>query len=87
MMRIAAPLLALSFVMGSVTLAEARDMQPPADAMPLSQILAKIEQRPDFRYIDDVEWDDDGYYELEYRTKDGGEVRLKLDPKTGEVRR
>ncbi|MDM7947474.1 PepSY domain-containing protein [Oceanibaculum nanhaiense] len=87
MMRIAAPLLALSFVMGSVTLAEARDMQPPADAMPLSQILAKIEQRPDFRYIDDLEWDDDGYYELEYRTKDGGEVRLKLDPKTGEVRR
>ena len=87
MMRIAAPLLALSFVMGSVTLAEARDMQPPADAMPLSQILAKIEQRPDFRYIDDVEWDDDGYYELEYRTKDGGEVRLKLDPKTGDVRR
>ncbi|WP_040708303.1 PepSY domain-containing protein [Oceanibaculum indicum] len=87
MKRIAAPILALSFVIASAGLAEARDMQPPADAMPLSQIVAKIEQRPDFRYIDDLEWDDDGYYEIEYRTKEGGEVRLKLDPKTGEARR
>lgn len=87
MMRIAAPLLALSFVVGSATLAEARDRQPPDDAMPLSQIVAKIEQRPDFRYIDEIEWDDDGYYEIEYRTKEGGEVKLKLDPKTGEQRR
>lgn len=87
MIRIAAPALALAFVMGSVGLAEARDLQPPADAMPLSQILAKIEQRADFRYVDEVEWDDDGYYELEYRTKDGGAVKLKLDPRTGEVRR
>ncbi|RKQ67972.1 PepSY domain-containing protein [Oceanibaculum indicum] len=87
MKRIAAPILALSFVIAGAGLAEARDMQPPADAMPLSQIVAKIEQRPDFRYIDDLEWDDDGYYEIEYRTKEGGEVRLKLDPKTGEARR
>ena len=60
--------------------------KPPADAVPLSQIAAKIEQRADFAHFDDIDWDDDGYYEIEYVTKDGAEVSIKIDPRTGEPR-
>lgn len=61
------------------------DPAPPANAMPLSQIIAKVEQSADFGHMKEIEWDD-GLYEVEYRTKDGGTRELKLDPRTGEPR-
>jgi hypothetical protein len=61
--------------------------RPPADAMSFSDIAAKIEQRPDFAYFDDVEWDDDGHYDVDYVTKEGGEVSIEIDPRTGEPRK
>ena len=61
--------------------------QPPADAMPLSQIIASIEGQADFGYIKEVDWDDDGYWEVEYYTRDGRKVDVRLDPMTGEPRR
>lgn len=76
---IATPMLALP-VLG--------DTAPPADAMKLSEILAKFESDTgaDLAYIDEVDWDDDGYYEVEYRTTDGREVEVRLEPMTGAVR-
>ena len=76
---IATPMLALPVL---------ADTAPPADAMKLSEILAKFETDTgaDLAYIDEVDWDDDGYYEVEYRTTDGREVEVRLDPKTGAVR-
>ncbi len=61
------------------------DPAPPANSMALSQIIAKVEKQADFAHIKDIEWDD-GYYEVEYRTKDGGSREVKLDPRTGEPR-
>lgn len=60
---------------------------PPADAMPLSEIIAKIETDlgADLGHVDDVQWDDDGYYEVEYRTADNREVEMRVDPATGET--
>lgn len=50
----------------------------------LSEIVAKIEQFDNFHYIDEIDWDsDDGYYEIEYYLKDGTEVKVHIDPKTG----
>ena len=60
--------------------------QPPADGTPLSQMLATLEQEADFGHIDDVDWDDDGYYEVEYYTTEGREVKVRLDPVTGAAR-
>ena len=37
-------------------------------------------------YVEDVSWDDDGYWEVEYRSADGAETEVKLDPMTGEPR-
>lgn len=61
------------------------DPAPPADAVALSKIIAKLEQQADFAHIKEIDWDD-GLYEVEYRTKDGGSREVKLDPRTGELR-
>jgi hypothetical protein len=60
--------------------------QPPADAMPLSQIIASIEGQADFGYIKEVDWDDDGYWEIEYYRADGAKVEVDIDPVSGEPR-
>lgn len=62
------------------------DTPPPADALPLSGILAQVEADNDLRYIEEVEWDDDGYWEVEFIREDGGKVKLKIDPLTGTPR-
>ena len=47
---------------------------PPADAKPLSQILAAIEAQGNVRYFDEVEWDDSGYWKIEYVDRAGAKV-------------
>lgn len=66
-------------------LAQSNDRTPPPNSRKLSEIVAKVEQRADFRYISDVEWDD-GAYEVTYYTTDNAKVEIKLDPVTGETR-
>jgi hypothetical protein len=56
---------------------------PPQNAKKLSEIVAKVEQRPDFRYIDEVDWDDGGY-EVTYYTTDNAKVEIKFDPVTAQ---
>lgn len=83
-MRLMLPLAAILMV-PTALLAQDR---PPADAMPLSQILSTLEQDvgADLAFIDEVDWDDDGYYEVEYYTADGREVKVRLDPVSGQPR-
>ncbi|WP_134725671.1 PepSY domain-containing protein [Paracoccus luteus] len=66
----------------------AADTPPPAGAMKLSAVLAALESRvgDQLAYIDEADWDDDGYWEVEYRGADGAEVKVKLDAMTGEPR-
>jgi hypothetical protein len=56
---------------------------PPTNAMKLSEIVAKVEQRDGFRYVDEIEWDD-GSYSVTYFTADKAKVEIKFDPVTGE---
>ena len=56
---------------------------PPESGAKLSEIIAKVEARPDFRYVDDVEWDDEGY-SVTYYTKDKAKVEIDYNPVTGE---
>ncbi|MEJ5079830.1 PepSY domain-containing protein [Ochrobactrum sp. MYb379] len=51
----------------------------------LSEIISKIEQQADVQYIDEVDWNDRGYYEIEYFMKNGAKVEIKIDPNTGET--
>ncbi|HRO15994.1 MAG TPA: PepSY domain-containing protein [Paracoccus sp. (in: a-proteobacteria)] len=66
--------------------AMAADTPPPAGAMKLSAVLAALEARvgAQLAYVDEADWDDDGYWEVEYYSTDGTEVKVKLDPMTGE---
>lgn len=70
-----------------VSLAAPALAQPPADAKPLSEVLATLEQSENVSWFDEVDWDDDGYWEIEYRRQDGGSVEIKVDPISGEIRR
>lgn len=67
-------------------LAAAAQSTPPADAMPLSQIVAGLENDPatDLGHFDEVEWDSDGYWEVEYYTSDNREVKMRIDPVSGQ---
>lgn len=55
---------------------------PPAGALSLSQIITQIESRPDFAFIKDIDWED-GRYQVQYRTRDGRDRDLRIDPRTG----
>ena len=56
---------------------------PPENALKLSEIIAKIETRDQFRYIDEIDWEDDGYYDVIYFTSDKAKVEIKIDAVTG----
>ncbi|MGP9789688.1 PepSY domain-containing protein [Roseinatronobacter sp. NSM] len=62
------------------------DRQPPAQALPLSEIVTELEHRFDIAWIDEIEWDDDGYWEVELYARDGSKIDLKIDPVTGALR-
>ena len=63
----------------------AADKRPPQDALPLSAIVTGLEAAYDIQFIDEIEWDDDGYWEVEFFTKDGAKVELRIDPLSGDV--
>lgn len=55
-----------------------------ADSRKPSEILALIEGRNDFARLEEMKWDDDGYYEIVYHTADKARVEINIDAKTGE---
>jgi hypothetical protein len=57
---------------------------PPQNGKKLSQLVASVEQREKFQYIKDIEWDEEGYYEITYYTTDKAKVEIKLDPVSGQ---
>ncbi|MCC5999560.1 MAG: PepSY domain-containing protein [Pararhodobacter sp.] len=83
MIRIAALTCALAMASAPLMAQSA----PPDGAIPLSQIVSQIEAAEGFRFVDEIEWDDDGYWEIEYVTTDGQEIKVRIDPMTGAIRR
>ncbi|MFU0502996.1 PepSY domain-containing protein [Pseudaminobacter sp. NGMCC 1.201702] len=57
---------------------------PPENSLKLSEIITKIETRDQFRYIDEIDWQEEGYYEVTYYTKDKAKVEINVNPVTGE---
>jgi hypothetical protein len=78
--------LGAALVCGSVYAADGAQKPdvPPDKAMRLSQIVANVEGRDGFRYIDEIEWDEDGYYDVVYFTTDKAKVEMKFNPVTGQ---
>ena len=59
---------------------------PPEGAMAVSEIIRSLEDGGDVAYFDEIEWDSDGYWEIEYYRVDGGKVEIKIDPVSDEPR-
>lgn len=82
-------LAALIVALFVATQVQAQTKEPPIPAeksLKLSEIIAKIEQRDQFRYVSEVEWNTDGYYDVTYYTTDKAKVEIKIDAVTGESR-
>jgi uncharacterized alpha/beta hydrolase family protein len=71
------------FLVGGSALAADEQAMPPQNAKKLSEILAKVEKRGDFRYVKEVDWSKDGYT-VTYYTTDKAKVEITYDPVTGE---
>ncbi|MDX8456054.1 PepSY domain-containing protein [Mesorhizobium sp. VK9D] len=72
-----------AFLAGGPALAADEQVLPPQNAKKLSEIIAKVEHRNDFRYVKEVDWDSDGYT-VTYYTTDKAKVQITYDPVTGE---
>lgn len=106
MNRLSGPLLVLTLLfilLGTAMLARAQDAMPgtqpgqspdgpPAGSLSLSQIILKVEGQPDFGFVQQVTWQNNGgqsnggetgSYRIAYRTR-AGELRLvQADARTG----
>jgi hypothetical protein len=80
---LAAVMVMAGIVSSPIAMAQDKQLVPPQNAMKLSEIIAKVEQRSNFHYIDDIDWDDGGY-EVTYYTNDKAKVEIKFDPVSGE---
>jgi len=56
---------------------------PPTDAQPLSKILHGLEQEDGFSHFEEIEWGEDGYWEIEYVTTNRVAVEIKVRPTRG----
>ncbi|MFC3208730.1 PepSY domain-containing protein [Aquamicrobium soli] len=72
----------LLMLLSGTSLAQEADKAPPQNAKKLSEIIAKVEQRQDFRYIGEIDWDE-GVYDVTYYTTDRAKVEIKYDPVSG----
>lgn len=78
----------LSFAVGlllATTEPAGADSPPPRDAMPLSQILQALEKQG-VAWFEEIEWDDDGHWEIEYVSTGDKTVKVRIDPVTGKPR-
>jgi hypothetical protein len=59
--------------------------RPPATALPLSQIVTNLEAQGAQAFAE-IDWDDDGYWEVEYWNAEGNRVEIRIDPVSGQPR-
>lgn len=57
---------------------------PPQGALPLSQIIAGVEKAQPVSSFREVEWDDDGYWDIEFINTQNRSDSIRIDPMTGE---
>jgi hypothetical protein len=57
---------------------------PPPNGLPLSQIVAGLESSQPIRVFTEIEWDDDGYWDIEFINTNNRRTSLRIDPFSGE---
>lgn len=74
---------AMAILLSGTAMAQQDEKLPPENAIKLSEIVAKVEQREGFRYLDEIDWDQTGYTVV-YYTTDKAKVEIVFDPVTGQ---
>jgi hypothetical protein len=74
--------LLLATLLGAPALAHSL---PPVRALPLSEIITAVETGEPVRAIVEVEWDGDGYWEIEYVDTYNRSIDIRVDPATGVI--
>jgi len=75
---------ALPLALALAAPALAQDL-PPAGALPLSEIVRAIEDSEPVLVVVEADWDDDGYWELEYVDTGNRRVEIRVDPTTAAI--
>lgn len=56
---------------------------PPDGAMPLTEVIAAVEKANQVNSFREVEWDEDGYWDIEFIDPENRAVSVRVDPMTG----
>ena len=80
---LAGSIMATAILLTGAAVAQQDEKLPPENAIKLSEIVAKVEQREGFRYVDEIQWDQTGYTVI-YYTTDKAKVEIVFDPVTGQ---
>lgn len=83
-LRLLVPALAALLFAGPAHAQTEAPPMPPENAIKLSEIIAGIETRDQFRYISEIDWDEDGFYRVIYFTSDKAKVEINVNPATGQ---
>ncbi|QPC85861.1 PepSY domain-containing protein [Mesorhizobium sp. NBSH29] len=86
MTRFVPALMAVILMSGPAAAQTKPPVVPAQNAIKLSEIITRIEMRAQFHYIEAIDWDRGGFYEITYYTTDKAKVEIKIDPVTGEAR-
>ncbi len=77
-------LLPVALAMTSLAAPALAQSLPPANGLPLSQVIASVEKTQPVRVFTEIEWDDDGYRDIEFVNQDNRRASIRIDPVTGE---
>jgi hypothetical protein len=76
--------LPLAFALAFAVPAFAQEV-PPDDVLALSEIVLMLEESQPVRVFVEVEWDDDGYWEVSYVDNDNRRIEIRVDPMTATI--
>jgi hypothetical protein len=58
---------------------------PPANGLALSAIVTGVEKAQPVQVFTEIEWDDDGYWDMEFINTSNRRTSVRIDPFSGEI--
>jgi hypothetical protein len=57
--------------------------EPPAGALPLSEILRVVEEQEEVAFVERLAWSEEGHWRIAFVTARRASAELRMDPRTG----
>ena len=78
-------ILPLAIATGLLAVPAAAQSLPPANGKPLSEIIAGVERSQPVRVFTEIDWDDDGYWDIEFINDSNRRSNVSTDPISGDT--